>query len=191
MLEKSVYNINVKTILGEEQVLSQYDGKVLLIVNVASQCGFTGQYSALQKLYEKYKDQGFCILAFPSNDFGRQEPGENSEIKAFCETKFGVSFDLFSKTRILGPKQSPLYRSLQESDLVVVEKIGLISFLMKFITGLILNFRGDVSPKPNDVKWNFHKFLIDRKGFPVARFSSEIEPDSPLLIKKLEEELEK
>jgi len=191
LLEKSVYNINVKTILGEEQVLSQYDGKVLLIVNVASQCGFTGQYSALQKLYEKYKDQGFCILAFPSNDFGRQEPGENSEIKAFCETKFGVSFDLFSKTRILGPKQSPLYRSLQESDLVAVEKIGLIPFLMKFVTGLILKFRSDVLPKPNDVKWNFHKFLIDRKGFPVARFSSEIEPDSPPLIKKLEEELEK
>ena len=191
MLEKSVSNINVKTILGEEQVLSQYDGKVLLIVNVASQCGFTGQYSALQKLYEKYKDQGFCILAFPSNDFGRQEPGENSEIKAFCETKFGVSFDLFSKIRVLGPKQSVLYRYLQDSDLVVVQKIGPIPFLMKLITGLILKFRSDALPKPNDVKWNFHKFLIDRKGFPVARFSSEIDPDSPLLIKKLEEELEK
>ena len=191
MLEKPVYSINVKTILGEEQALSQYDGKVLLIVNVASQCGFTGQYSALQKLYERYENQGFCILAFPSNDFGRQEPGEDSEIKEFCETKFGVSFDLFSKTRILGPKQSPLYRSLQESDLVAVEKIGLIPFLMKLITGLILKFRSDAIPKPNDVKWNFHKFLIDRKGFPVARFSSEIEPDSPLLIKKLEEELQK
>ena len=191
MLEKSVYNINVKTILGEEQVLSQYDGKVLLIVNVASQCGFTGQYSALQKLYEKYKDQGFCILAFPSNDFGRQEPGENSEIKAFCETKFGVSFDLFSKIRVIGYKQSPLYGYLQERDLVVIEKIGPMPFLMKLITGLILKFRSGALPKTNDVKWNFHKFLIDRKGFPVARFSSEIEPDSPLLIKKLEEELEK
>ena len=82
-MEKSIYSINVKTILGEEQALSQYDGKVLLIVNVASQCGFTGQYSALQKLYERYENQGFCILAFPSNDFGRQEPGEDSEIKEF------------------------------------------------------------------------------------------------------------
>ena len=191
MLEKSVYSINVKTILGEEQALSQYDGKVLLIVNVASQCGFTSQYSALQKLYERYENQGFCILAFPSNDFGRQEPGEDSEIKEFCETKFGVSFDLFSKIRVLGPKQSVLYGYLQDSDLVVVQKIGPIPFLMKLITGLILKFRSDAIPKPNDVKWNFHKFLIDRKGFPVARFSSEIEPDSPLLIKKLEEELKK
>ena len=191
MLGKSLYSINVKTIFGEEQALSQYNGKVLLIVNVASQCGFTGQYSALQKLYERYENQGFCILAFPSNDFGRQEPGEDREIKEFCETKFGVSFDLFSKIRVLGPKQSVLYGYLQESDLVVVEKIGPIPFLMKLITGLILKFRSDALAKPNDVKWNFHKFLIDRKGFPVARFSSEIEPDSPLLIKKLEEELEK
>ena len=191
MLGKSLYSINVKTILGEEQALSQYNGKVLLIVNVASQCGFTGQYSALQKLYERYENQGFCILAFPSNDFGRQEPGEDSEIKEFCETKFGVSFDLFSKIRVLGPKQSVLYGYLQDSHLVVVQKIGPIPFLMKLITGLILKFRSDAIPKPTDVKWNFHKFLIDRKGFPVARFSSEIEPDSPLLIKKLEEELEK
>ena len=188
---KSIYSINVKTILGEEQALSQYDGKVLLIVNVASQCGFTGQYSALQKLYERYENQGFCILAFPSNDFGRQEPGEDSEIKEFCETKFGISFDLFSKIRVLGPKQSVLYGYLQDSELVAVEKIGPIPFLMKLITGLILKFRRDAIPKPNDVKWNFHKFLIDRKGFPVARFSSEIEPDSPLLIKRLEEELKK
>ena len=191
MLEQSVYSINVKTILGEEQALSQYDGEVLLIVNVASKCGFTSQYSALQKLYEQYKDQGFCILAFPSNDFGRQEPGEDGEIKEFCEKKFRVSFHLFSKIRVLGSKQSSLYRYLQDSDLIVIEKKGFLVFLMKFFTGLILKFRGDLSPKLNDVKWNFHKFLIDRKGFPVARFSSEIEPDSPLLINKLEEELEK
>ena len=87
-MKKYLYSINVKTILGEEQALSQYDGKVLLIVNVASQCGCTGQYSALQKLYEKYKDQDFCVLAFPSNDFGRQEPGEDGEIREFCEKKF-------------------------------------------------------------------------------------------------------
>ena len=191
MLEKSIYSINVKTILGDEQALSQDEGKVLLIVNVASQCGFTGQYSALQKLYERYENQGFCILAFPSNDFGRQEPGEDSEIKEFCETKFGVSFDLFCKIRVLGPKQSVLYRYLQDSDLIVVEKIGPIPFLMKLITGLILWFRSDALPKPNDVKWNFHKFLINRKGFPVARFSREMAPASPLLIKKLEEELQK
>ena len=191
MLDQSLYHINVKTILGEEQALSRYDGKVLLIINVASQCGFTDQYLGLQKLYERYKDQGFCILAFPSNDFGRQEPGEDGEIKEFCVNKFRVSFHLFSKIRVLGSNQSPLYQYLQESELIALEKKGLIAFLMKFITGLILKFRCDVSPKPNDVRWNFHKFLIDRKGFPVARYSSEIEPDSPLLIKRLEEELGK
>ncbi|MZH15285.1 MAG: glutathione peroxidase [Nitrospinae bacterium] len=190
-MEQSLYNINVKTILGEEQALSRYDGKVLLIVNVASQCGFTGQYAALQKLYERYQDQGFCILAFPSNDFGGQEPGEDGEINKFCIRKFGVSFHLFSKIRVLGPKQSPLYQYLQGSDLIAVEKKGITAFLMKFILGLILKFRSDVPPQPNDVRWNFHKFLIDRKGFPVARYSSEIEPDSPLLIKRLEEELGK
>ena len=135
MLEQSVYSINVKTILGEEQALSQYNGKVLLIVNVASQCGFTGQYSALQKLYEKHKDQGFCILGFPSNDFGRQEPGEDGEIKEFCEKKFGVSFDLFSKIRVLGSKQSSLYEYLQKSELVVVEKKRINTFFDEIYYG--------------------------------------------------------
>jgi len=191
LLKQSLYNINVKTIFGEEQALSRFDGKVLLIVNVASQCGFTPQYSALQKIYEKYKDRGFRVLAFPSNDFGRQEPAEDKEIKKFCVKNFGVSFNLFSKVKVLGPKQSPLYRYLQEGDLSPVGKAGMKTFIMRCVTGLLLKIRGDVTPKSNDVRWNFHKFLIDRKGFPVARYSSEIEPDSPLLIKRLEEELEK
>ena len=190
-MEQPLYNINVKTILGEEQALSQYNGKVLLIVNVASKCGFTDQYSALQKLYEIYKDQGFCILAFPSNDFGRQEPGEDDEIKEFCIKNFGVSFDLFSKVKVLGPNQSPLYRYLQESGLVTVEKNGIKAYIMKFVTRLFLKIRSDVTPKSSDIGWNFHKFLINRKGFPVARYSSEIEPDSPMLIEKLEAELER
>lgn len=190
-MKQPLYNINVKTIFGEEQALSRFEGKVLLIVNVASQCGFTPQYSALQNLYEKYKDQGFRILAFPSNDFGRQEPGEDKEIKSFCVKNFGISFNLFSKVRVLGPKQSPLYRYLQESDLEPVKKTGMKSFIMRLVTGLLLKVRGDATPKPNDVKWNFHKFLIDRKGFPVARYSSEIEPDSPILVNRLEEELGK
>ena len=122
-MEQSLYNINVKTILGEEQPLSQYEGKVLLIVNVASQCGFTGQYLGLQKIYEKYKDQGFCILAFPSNDFGRQEPGEDGEIREFCEKKFGVSFDLFSKIRVLGSKQSSLYEYLQKIHPTILQPL--------------------------------------------------------------------
>ena len=191
MLKQSLHKINVKAISGEEQALSRFEGKVLLIVNVASQCGFTPQYLALQKLYEKYRDQGFCILAFPSNDFGRQEPAEDKEIEKFCVNNFGISFNLFSKVRVLGPKQSPLYRYLQESDLVAVGKAGIKTMIMQFLTGILLKIRGDVVPKSNDVRWNFHKFLIDKEGFPVARYSSEIEPDSPLLVKRLKAELRK
>ena len=191
MLKKSLHKINVKAISGEEQVLSRFEGKVLLIVNVASQCGFTPQYLALQKLYEKYRDKGFRILAFPSNDFGRQEPAENKEIEKFCVKNFGISFNLFSKVRVLGPKQSPLYQFLQECDLVVVGKTGIKTRIMQFLAGMLLKIRGDVAPKPHEVRWNFHKFLIDKKGFPVARYSSEIEPDSPLIVKRLEEELQK
>ena len=191
MLKQSLHKINVKAISGEEQALSRFEGKVLLIVNVASQCGFTPQYLALQKLYEKYRGQGFRILAFPSNDFGRQEPAEDKEIEKFCIKNFGISFNLFSKVRVLGPKQSPLYRYLQESDLVAVGKAGIKTMIMQFLTGILLKIRGDVVPKPNDVRWNFHKFLIDKEGFPVARYSSEIEPDSPLLVKRLEAELRK
>ena len=191
MLKQSLHKINVKAISGEEQVLSRFEGKVLLIVNVASRCGFTPQYLALQKLYEKYRGQGFRILAFPSNDFGRQEPAEDKEIEKFCIKNFGISFNLFSKVRVLGPKQSPLYRYLQESDLVAVGKAGIKTMIMQFLTGILLKIRGDVVPKPNDVRWNFHKFLIDKEGFPVARYSSEIEPDSPLLVKRLEAELRK
>ena len=191
MLRQSLHKINVKAISGEEQALSRFKGQVLLIVNVASRCGFTPQYSALQKLYEKYRDQGFRILAFPSNDFGRQEPAEDKEIEKFCVKNFGISFNLFSKVRVLGPKQSPLYRYLQECNLVAVEKTGIKTMIMQFLAGMLLKIRGDVTPKPNEVRWNFHKFLIDKKGFPVARYSSEIEPDSPLLVKRLEAELRK
>ena len=191
MLRQSLHKINVKAISGEEQALSRFEGKVLLIVNVASECGLTPQYLALQKLYEKYRDKGFCILAFPSNDFGRQEPAEDKEIEKFCVKNFGISFNLFSKVRVLGPKQSPLYQYLQECDLVVVGKTGIKTRIMQFMAGMLLKIRGDVAPKPHEVRWNFHKFLIDKKGFPVARYSSEIEPDSPLLVKRLEEELQK
>jgi glutathione peroxidase len=190
-LKESLYHINVRTIFGEEQALSRFEGKVLLIVNVASECGFTPQYSGLQNLYEKYKDKGFRILAFPSNDFGRQEPGNDKEIKNFCIKKFAISFNLFSKIKVLGAKQSPLYKYLQEYDLTPIGRTGIKNFLMRCVTGFLLRVRGDTVPKLHEVKWNFHKFLIDREGFPVARYSSEIEPDSPLLVDRLESELKK
>ena len=190
-MKSPFYSINVKNISGEEQDLSEFEGKVLLIVNVASQCGFTPQYSGLQKLYEKYKDKGFCILAFPSNDFGRQEPGENEEIKIFCVKNYGVSFNLFSKVGVVGPKKSPLYQYLQEYKLTPVVQSGIKAFLLSLVTQFLLRIRGDVVPNAHEVKWNFHKFLIDKNGYPVARYSSEIEPDSPILVKQVEHELEK
>jgi len=190
-LKSPFYSINVKNIFGEEQDLSEFEGKVLLIVNVASQCGFTPQYLGLQKLYEKYKDKGFCILAFPSNDFGRQEPGENEEIKIFCVKNYGVSFNLFSKVGVVGPEKSPLYQYLQEYKLTPVVQSGIKAFLLSLVTQFLLRIRGDVVPNAHEVKWNFHKFLIDKKGNPVARYSSEVEPDSPILVKQVEHELEK
>ena len=190
-MESSLYSINVKNIFGEEQTLSKYKGKVLLIVNVASQCGFTPQYSGLQKLYEKYKDEGFCILAFPSNDFGRQEPGENKEIENFCVKNYGVSFDLFSKISVIGPQQSLLYKYLQEYKLTRVAQSGVKTFLMRFVTKFLLRIKGNILPKDHEVKWNFHKFLINKKGYPVSRCSSEIGPESPILVKQIEDELVK
>jgi len=190
-LQTPLYNINVKSIFGEEQELSKYLGKVLLIVNVASKCGFTPQYIGLQKIYEKYRDQGLCILAFPSNDFGGQEPGENKEIESFCVKKYAVSFDLFSKVNVIGPQQSSLYKYLQEYNLTPVVQPGVKNFLMGLIMKLLLRIRGDIPPKDHEVKWNFNKFLVDKKGYPVARYSSEIEPDSPILIKQIEVELGK
>ena len=190
-LKSPLYSINVKSIIGEEQELSKYLGRVLLIVNVASKCGFTTQYAGLQKLYEKYRDQGLRVLAFPSNDFGGQEPGENKEIESFCIKKYGVSFDLFSKVNVIGPQQSSLYKYLQDYKLTPVVQPGIKMFLMGLITKLLLRIRGDILPKDHEVKWNFNKFLVDKKGYPVARYSSEIEPDSPILIKQIEVELGK
>ncbi len=190
-LKSPFYSINVKNIYGEEQVLSKFEGKVLLIVNVASQCGFTPQYSGLQKLYEKYKDKGFCILAFPSNDFGRQEPGENEEIESFCVKNYKLSFNLFSKVRVVGPQKSPLYQYLEECKLTPVAQSGIKTFLLTLVTQFLLRIRGDIVPGAHEVKWNFHKFLVDKKGYPVARYSSEIEPDSPALVKAIEHELDK
>ncbi|MCX7797705.1 MAG: glutathione peroxidase [Melioribacter sp.] len=157
-VNSSIYDIIVKDIDGKEIKLSEYKGKVLLIVNVASKCGFTPQYKGLQKIYEKYKSRGFEILAFPCNDFGGQEPGSNQEIKEFCSKKYKVTFKLFDKIKILGEEKSELYKRLTNSD--NVEK--------------------------GDVKWNFEKFLIDKKGIIKARFRSTVEPESKKITEVIE-----
>jgi len=153
-----VYAFTMKTIDGKDKPLAQYKGDVLMVVNVASFCGYTPQYKDLESLYETYKDKGFKILAFPANNFGSQEPGTNDEIKSFCETNYKVSFDLFSKISVKGNDQHPLYQYLtKESD-----------------------FKGDIG-------WNFTKFLVDRNGNVVARYSTRVVPTAKEIQQKIDE----
>jgi glutathione peroxidase len=158
----SVSDITVKTIDGKDKPLSDYAGDVLLIVNVASYCGYTPQYKGLEQLSQKYKDQGLRVLGFPCNDFGAQEPGTNDEIQQFCDRTYGVTFELFDKVHAKGANQHPLYKTLTDS----------------------------VSPA-GAVSWNFEKFLIGKNGDVVARYRSGVTPDSPELIAAIEKELSK
>jgi glutathione peroxidase len=159
----SVHDFKVKTIDGKEASLSQYKGKALLIVNTASECGYTPQYAGLEALYEKYKDRGFAVLGFPSNDFGAQEPGSNAEIKKFCELRYKTTFPLFSKIPVKGPDADPLY---------------------KYLTGLPGKQGGAIT-------WNFNKFLVTPDGKVIEHFDSKVEPMSPDLTAKLEQVLPK
>ncbi len=147
----SIYSFKAKTIDGKEISLSEYQGKALLIVNVASHCGFTPQYEGLEKLYKKYKDKGFTILGFPCNQFGSQEPGNEEEIKSFCDLNFGVTFPLFAKIDVNGANAHPLYKYLTN------EKPGVLG--------------------TEAIKWNFTKFLIDSRGEPVKRYASTTKPE--------------
>ena len=162
-ISDNIRGIVVKDMNGKEVNLSDYKGKVILIVNVASNCGYTKQYDGLETIYKKYKDQGFEILAFPCNDFGGQEPGTNEEIKEFCSTNYNISFQLFDKIKVLGKDKSTLYSRLINNS--VAEK--------------------------GDVKWNFEKFLIDKEGNIVARFRSKVTPESEEIISLIEKELSK
>ncbi len=162
LLAGSLYDIPLKDIDGHPTSLKAYQGKVLLVVNVASKCGFTPQYSALQSIYTKYKDQGLVVLGFPCNQFAGQEPGTNEEIKQICSSKYDVSFPLFDKIDVNGPKRHPLYTALA----------------------------GTESPFPGDIKWNFNKFLIGRDGKILNRFESKTKPDSPEVSKAIEAALQ-
>lgn len=161
-MSNTVSDIAVKTINGEDKQLSEYAGKVLLIVNVASYCGYTPQYKGLEQLNQKYRDTGLRVLAFPCNDFGAQEPGSNAEIMQFCTKNYGVNFEMFDKVHAKGSQQHPLYNRLTNA----VEPTG-------------------------NVSWNFEKFLISKQGEVVARFNSSVKPDSPELIAAIERELAK
>ena len=147
----SVYDFTLPNIDGKPMPLAGFKGKVVLMVNVASQCGYTPQYTALEAIYEKYKDQGFVIVGFPANNFGAQEPGTNEEIKTFCTRKYSVTFPMYSKVSVKGDDQTPLYQYLTKQT---------------------------PAPIAGDIKWNFTKFLVDRKGVVVQRFESKVTPDS-------------
>lgn len=158
----SVYQYELNSLDGENISLSDFEGDLLLIVNTASECGFTPQYEGLQELYETYSGQGFKVLGFPANNFGGQEPGTDKEIAQFCQANYGVSFPMFSKVSVKGDDQHPLFSYLTDAENP--------------------DFTGDIS-------WNFEKFLIDRNGNVVRRFKSNVEPMSEELIAAVEENL--
>jgi glutathione peroxidase len=163
MAEKSVLDFTMKNIDGKDTKLSDYRGKVILLVNVASKCGYTPQYEGLQAVYTKYKDQGLVILGFPANNFMGQEPGTNEEIKQFCTLKYNVSFPMFAKISVKGDDMHPLYKFLtsKETD---------------------PEFGGDIT-------WNFNKFLIDRNGKVIARFETKEKPEGEKVTQSIEKAL--
>ena len=185
MSTSPLYDIPVHKITGEGASLADYRGKVLLIVNVASKCGLTPQYDALEKLYSRFKDSGLVVLGFPANDFGSQEPGSNEDIQTFCRSTFGVDFPMFSKITVTGPSTHPLYQTLiaaqPEADGINRDSFRerLNGFLKDKHNGAITN------PEPG-ILWNFEKFLVDRHGKVVARFSPEVLPDDPAILAAIE-----
>ena len=168
----SIYELSVKTRKGEDFALSQLRGQVLLIVNTATGCGFTPQYEAIEKLYEKYHDQGFEVLDFPCNQFGHQAPGEDEEIHAFCTGRYKTQFDQFKKLDVNGETAHPLFVWLKENAPAEQEPKGLKNkAAMKMIAGI-----SSTCKEPNDIKWNFTKFLVDRSGRVIKRYSPTYDP---------------
>ncbi len=161
----NVYHFTLKSIDGKPVSLHTYHGKVLLLVNVASKCGYTPQYAGLESLYKKYKDRGLVIVGIPANNFAGQEPGTNAEIKTFCRNKYDVTFPMMSKVSVVGEDKAPLYAFL--TDKSTNPQIG------------------------GEIKWNFTKFLFDRNGKPVQRFEPAITPDSPEVTAAIESALGK
>lgn len=153
----TIYHFKMKDIEGKQVPLEKFKGKVLLVVNVASKCGFTPQYTALQSLYGKYHDQGFEILGFPANDFKGQEPGTDEEIKQFCTATYGVTFPMFSKITVAGDQMNPLYKWLIDS-----------------------------ADRHDPIEWNFTKFLVDKEGHVIKRFKPQVTPESPEMISAVE-----
>ncbi|MGB2627854.1 MAG: glutathione peroxidase [Candidatus Acidiferrum sp.] len=161
--DKTIYDFTLNSIDGQPTPLASYKGKVVLLVNVASRCGYTPQYAALEALYEKYKDRGFVIVGVPANNFGAQEPGTNAEIKTFCSSKYHVTFPMMAKVSVKGDDITPLYQFL--TDKAANPKTG------------------------GEIGWNFTKFLVNADGKVVDRFDSAVEPDSPQISAAIEKAL--
>ncbi len=159
----SPLDFTVKDINGKDANLSQYKGNVVMIVNVASKCGYTPQYEQLQAVYKKYADKGFVILGFPANNFNGQEPGTDEEIETFCKSKFGVTFPMMSKISVLGADKAPLYKYLTEKPTA-----------------------GDFA---GEIGWNFNKFIVDRNGNLIARYNSKVKPDDKTVTEEIEKAL--
>ena len=160
-LKDNINDINVLDMENHLIKLSDFNGKVLMIVNVASECGYTPQYKGLEEIYKKFSSRGFEILAFPCNDFGEQEPGTNEQIQQFCSANYGVTFKLFNKIKVLGENKEPLYERLTNNSVT----------------------------ENSDIKWNFEKFLISKDGKIVVRFKTKIEPTNKEVINAIEEQL--
>jgi len=172
-----IYDIPVTTIDGSETSLAEYEGKVLLVVNVASKCGLTPQYAGLQKLYAEKKEEGLEVLGFPANDFAGQEPGTDAEIATFCSTKYDVTFPLFSKVTVVGEAKHPLYEALITAQPAAEGGDTMRENLVKY--GMTPN------PAP-EVLWNFEKFLVGRDGSVIGRFTPDVAADDPRLVAALE-----
>ena len=159
----SPLDFTVTNIDGKSESLAKYKGSVVMIVNVASRCGYTPQYKQLEAIYKKYADRGFVILGFPANNFNGQEPGSNDEIKTFCSSKYDVTFPLMAKISVLGADKAPIYKFLTEEP--------------------------TAGPFAGDIGWNFNKFIVDRNGNVIARYNSKVKPDDAMITKEIEKAL--
>jgi glutathione peroxidase len=189
LMPASLYDIPLHRITGAEASLADYRGKVLLIVNVASKCGLTPQYDALEKLYARFKDSGLVVAGFPANDFGGQEPGTDDEIQTFCRSTFGVDFPMFSKIAVTGPETHPLYKALIAAQPKATGD-GRAAMREKLNGFLQSKHNSTTNPEPG-ILWNFEKFLVDRQGNVVDRFSPEMVPDDPAIVSAIEAALAK
>ena len=179
----AIQQIPLKTIDGKDATLADYAGKVLLAVNVASKCGLTPQYTALEETYKKYRDKGFAVLGFPANNFGAQEPGTDAEITEFCSTNYGVDFPMFSKISVKGNDQHPLYQKLTAERPTKTYKDDTFKERLKGY--------GIDTGREDEVTWNFEKFLIAKDGTVAGRFAPDIAPDDAIITGAIEAELAK